>query len=652
MEHKEHRLAAIVFTDIVGFSKMMEANEAATLELMNYHNEVITRQVREYNGSVIKTVGDAFLLDFRNTSDAVRCSIAIQNEFAHYNKTCDTNPLLLRIGIHLGDIYFFENDALGEGINIASRLQSLANTGSICISQEVYNQIINKLDNTLSYLGKVKLKNITKEIHAYEISTLNSQPKKKQSQTPPHSTGSEEKSSDSTWGNNWQAGGWHGRHKHEADSDEEPDLNELKALILEQVRRAGRRIPVHKIRRNIPGENRREFDKAIDTLSKKGFVTPLRNEDGEVYYGATDQGLSESEQVLDEGGTSRIYKKYREQIKEGAEQAQSGLYAHLGAYAAVNAFLFFIWASTGGGLPWFLFPLGGWGIGMLSHITEARTKKEEAKEVDQLPDLTPPEFKELRKFFKKRQGFRNHIVSTLSVTGFLFMINMITSPGMPWFLFPAIPMGIGLVAHIPAYKHSKRKMKKIFGPLFGKKRAEGRQEQEGISNVVQQAYNLRRTIKTQIKTLGKEQSILGEDLEPILDNYVKQIEEMSAKKNDLDQIIGEIPMQDLENDLASLQKKHDSAQEDYMKKEYDKSIKEIENQQTSFHQLQNHQEVLNLRLSSALNNLKKMQIDLARMKSVSQTQEQASVAMLKEKSDELSEYLEDLRESYSELDQE
>ncbi|NLJ47378.1 MAG: adenylate/guanylate cyclase domain-containing protein [Treponema sp.] len=173
MEQKDYRLAAILYTDIAGFSRMMENDEAGTLRLLHFHNAVITEAAERRHGTVIKTIGDAFLVDFRNTVEALQTALEIQDKFYQYNLEHRDLPLLVRIGIHLGDIYFFENDALGEGINIAARLQSLAHPGAICMSQDVYNQVLNKIDFHAVKLGKVSLKNITKEIHAYEISSAN-----------------------------------------------------------------------------------------------------------------------------------------------------------------------------------------------------------------------------------------------------------------------------------------------------------------------------------------------------------------------------------------------------------------------------------------------------------------------------------------------
>jgi len=175
MEQKDYRLAAILYTDIVGFSKMMGENEAETLRILDIHNKIIEKAVSLFHGKVIKTIGDAYMVDFRNTVEALQCAIEIQEKLFEYNQTADGYKLLIRIGLHLGDIYFYEKDAFGEGINIAARLQSFAKPGCICFSQDVFNQVLNKIDFHAEKLGRVSLKNIAKEIHAYEIETKNTE---------------------------------------------------------------------------------------------------------------------------------------------------------------------------------------------------------------------------------------------------------------------------------------------------------------------------------------------------------------------------------------------------------------------------------------------------------------------------------------------
>ncbi|HQC26117.1 MAG TPA: adenylate/guanylate cyclase domain-containing protein, partial [Treponemataceae bacterium] len=171
MKQTDYRLAAIMYTDIVGFSKMMGENEAETLNVLRTHNRILDEAVEACHGTVIKTIGDAYMVDFRNTVEALQCAVEVQEKIYEYNKQTGSYILLVRIGLHLGDIYFYEKDAFGDGINIAARLQSFAKPGCICFSQDVFNQVLNKVDFHAEKLGRVSLKNINKEIHAYEIET-------------------------------------------------------------------------------------------------------------------------------------------------------------------------------------------------------------------------------------------------------------------------------------------------------------------------------------------------------------------------------------------------------------------------------------------------------------------------------------------------
>src|SRR5215471_9862861 len=156
------RLAAIMFTDIVGFSRQMGADEARTMRLLHVHNHLIQQMVSDHHGHVIKTIGDAFLVEFPSVVHAVQCAQAIHAQLrAHNAEQEKTEQIHVRIGIHLGDILQQEGDVFGDGVNIASRLQSLAEPDAICISQKVYEEVAKKVDlGTVVSLGKPKLKNI------------------------------------------------------------------------------------------------------------------------------------------------------------------------------------------------------------------------------------------------------------------------------------------------------------------------------------------------------------------------------------------------------------------------------------------------------------------------------------------------------------
>jgi adenylate cyclase len=165
------KLAAIMFTDIVGFSRQMGKNEARTLRLLEVHDQIIRQAVAERHGIVIKTVGDAFLVDFPSVVHAVQCAQQIQAQFRTHNGNKDkAEQIHIRLGIHLGDIVQKDGDVFGDGVNIASRLQTLAEPDTICISHKVYEEVEKKLPlGTVISLGRPKLKNIAQRFPVYTL---------------------------------------------------------------------------------------------------------------------------------------------------------------------------------------------------------------------------------------------------------------------------------------------------------------------------------------------------------------------------------------------------------------------------------------------------------------------------------------------------
>src|SRR5713101_2963112 len=165
------RLAAIMFTDIVGFSRQMGSNEARTLRLFDTHNQIIQQTVAAHHGTVIKIMGDAFLVDFPSVVHAVQCAQRIHAQFrAHNAEKEHTEQIHVRIGIHLGDIVQREGDVFGDGVNIASRLQALAEPDAICVSQKVYEEVEKKLSlGTVVSLGRPQLKNIAQRFPVYVL---------------------------------------------------------------------------------------------------------------------------------------------------------------------------------------------------------------------------------------------------------------------------------------------------------------------------------------------------------------------------------------------------------------------------------------------------------------------------------------------------
>ncbi len=166
----QRSLAAIVFTDVVSFSARMQKDEETTLRLLQRDFAAMRKACAEHQGSVLKTTGDGLLLYFSSAVQAVACALVMQRFFAGQAKTQPAAETLThRVGIHLGDVFVNEQDVMGDGVNIAARLQAEAQPGGICISQTVYDVVKNKLALHVTRLGPRELKNISQAIPIYRL---------------------------------------------------------------------------------------------------------------------------------------------------------------------------------------------------------------------------------------------------------------------------------------------------------------------------------------------------------------------------------------------------------------------------------------------------------------------------------------------------
>jgi len=167
----QRRLAAILAADVVGYSRLMGADEESTVQTLQVHrNEVIDPLLKTYNGRVANTAGDSLLIEFSSAVDALRCAIEVQKEIAARNSEIpDDRRQVFRMGINVGDVISQGDDLLGDGVNVAARLESLAPPGGVCISHTVRDQVRDRIDVALEDLGEVEVKNIARAIHAFRV---------------------------------------------------------------------------------------------------------------------------------------------------------------------------------------------------------------------------------------------------------------------------------------------------------------------------------------------------------------------------------------------------------------------------------------------------------------------------------------------------
>jgi len=166
----ERRLAAIMFTDIVGFTKLAQENEAIALHLLEEHRSILRPIFDSRGGREVKTIGDGFMVEFASAVESVRCAVEIQGAIAKWNTSRKTGKqLLLRIGVHVGDVVREGSDLVGDGVNIASRIEPLAQPGGICLTGSVWDQIRNKVDVKVERLRAISLKNVSTPIDVYRV---------------------------------------------------------------------------------------------------------------------------------------------------------------------------------------------------------------------------------------------------------------------------------------------------------------------------------------------------------------------------------------------------------------------------------------------------------------------------------------------------
>jgi adenylate cyclase len=166
----QRRLAAIMFTDMVGYTALGQRDESLSLALVEEQRKLLRPIFKRYNGREIKTMGDAFLIEFSNALDAVRCAYDVQRTSREFNISRPSDQRIrLRIGLHLGDVLESLGDISGDAVNVASRIQSLAEDGGVCITRQVYDQVQNKFELPLKSLGSRSLKNVKAPIEVFAM---------------------------------------------------------------------------------------------------------------------------------------------------------------------------------------------------------------------------------------------------------------------------------------------------------------------------------------------------------------------------------------------------------------------------------------------------------------------------------------------------
>src|SRR5271169_3879480 len=166
------KLAAILVADVVGYSRLAGADEDRTLSrLRGLRSDLIDPAIAAHHGRTVKRTGDGIIIEFRSVVDAVRCALEVQTGMVERNAgVSEDRRIQFRIGVHLGDVVEeADGDLMGDGVNIAARLEGIAKPGAICLSEDAYRQVKGRLDLAVTDLGQTQLKNIAEPIRVYSL---------------------------------------------------------------------------------------------------------------------------------------------------------------------------------------------------------------------------------------------------------------------------------------------------------------------------------------------------------------------------------------------------------------------------------------------------------------------------------------------------
>jgi class 3 adenylate cyclase len=320
----KRKLAAILSADVKDYSRLMREDEVATIRTLTAYREVMTTLIKQHYGRVVDSVGDNLLAEFASVVDAVQGAIAIQKEVKTQNaRLPEGRKMLFRIGINLGDLVVEGDRIYGDGVNLAARLEALADPGGICISRTAYDQIEDKLPLGYEYLGEKTVKNTVKPVRAYKVVF---DPEKDTIRVKIK-----------TWAKQRQAG--------------PEDLDKLKES--EQTEKRHRYIIINNIRL------RKHFLVYVVVIVFL-FIVNMLTWNGVIWFHwpALGWGLLLYLAMINSAKNNGATRKERAKIR---------IHKHLVTYLGVIGFLFMINMLTWNGTIWFHWPALGWGLLLFFH---------------------------------------------------------------------------------------------------------------------------------------------------------------------------------------------------------------------------------------------------------------------------------------------
>lgn len=350
--------------------------------------------------------------------------------------------------------------------------------------------------------------------------------------------------------------------------------------------------------------------------------------------------------------------RFVQRCRERADSASAALTVHGVTYGAVNAGLLLINLLTSPGFLWFLFPVAGWGIGLLHHFTEARTRARDARDAAALPPLTKRALGRVRRLFKVRRRLRHHLSTAAGLSAFLIGLNSFLPADGPWAIFPIVALGIPLaIHHAVARSRRKRLLRELSEEGMDLEAAADLaalavDDPEALladAPLLAEASELREAILADLHDGGADADRWRTELQPELDTYTRHIGELLQARHELERAGARVSAAEITEELAALNGKLDQTASAELRREYQTAVQQYEGQLKSLQDLQERVEMIDLRAKSAVLALRQLSLDIPRLRTAP-AGEPAALVSLRGKSQELTRYLDDLRAGHRDLD--
>jgi hypothetical protein len=571
--------------------------------------------------------GIPHVAEFRAPAAAFAFAAEALRMVDRYNERHTGDPLAARLGAHYDTLWFVGEDVIGDAPAVAAHLAGLAEPGTVCATPAALSRLGSAAGWDIREKGRTTVEGVQGE-----MPILMAKPRR-------------------------QAAGTADLPGGEAAA--RPRVAPV-APVAPSVPVA--RTPGQEIAAAVTEIGRAVVNEIVERsrgINEEKVRAAIRRAGGH-------HGHHRDLATLDPAGVAEVPADYLEQRKKRAARKASGAVAgfvsHATSFALVGAGLVALNVLTGSSFPWAFFPIGGWAIGLISHWQGVRAARRKNREMQGLEGVSTEQLALVEKIQRTAAGFGAHAAAYGSVIAYLAGINLITSPGHLWFLYPLLGWGMGFAMHFTSYLARRRGLIQRLGEAglpwrdirLGRRVSGGHRIVSGPSRVtagmehyelVREAQSIRDRLLRQLeedKEIGKR---MGSDVAELLSTYSDQLEKLVLRNDDFSKTVASLTESGLEREIQDYRAKVGGTEHPALRREYEKALEQSERHLKSVRELRHQKEIMDLRIQSSFGLLRQLELDFVRLKNAEFSGEVEGLASIRTKSHEISDYLEGLEEA-------